>query len=146
MTSRLAYAVAGEIAVIANQTEEVSDDAALESIFGHAAQALGMLVSFDAGQSLDPAHENVPVQSLMARTLARSLDEQLRRPYSLVMDVHEKWITVSVSMENGLLHISVPQRRLFSSSGYIFLLWMTDPPVSRCRGAFWSRAGCTVFL
>jgi two-component system osmolarity sensor histidine kinase EnvZ len=41
-----------------------------------------------------------------------------------LVDVKESWIQVQVQLEKGALIITAPEKRLFSSSGYIFLLWM----------------------
>lgn len=124
MTGRLAYAVAGEISILADQVEAEEDTPRIDSIAGYAARALDLLVSFEAGKDLDGETTKAARRSIMAATLARALDSQLRRPYAIDVDVHEKWINVSAQLQNGLLHVSLPQRRLFSSSGYIFLLWM----------------------
>lgn len=124
MTGRLAYAVAGEISILADQVEAEGGSPDIDAIAGYAARALDLLVSFEAGKTLDSETSYAARRSIMAATLAEALDSQLRRPYAVDVDVHEKWINVSAQIKNGLLHVSLPQRRLFSSSGYIFLLWM----------------------
>lgn len=124
MTSRLAFAVSGEISMIADQVEEDRGQERLDLITRYAAQALDFLVSFEPGGVLAAEKAKPPPDSIMVRTLARSIAGQVRRPYIIDVDVQEKWVNVVLQLENGLLHISVPQRRLFSTSGYIFLLWM----------------------
>ena len=124
MTGRLAYAVAGEISMIADQIETKTGPANSENIASYAARALDLLVSFEKGKDLPGMTDGAEKNSMLAATLAAALNEQVRRPYTIAVDVHEKWINVSIQLDNGLLHVSLPQRRLFSSSGYIFLLWM----------------------
>jgi two-component system osmolarity sensor histidine kinase EnvZ len=124
MTSRLAFAVSGEIAMIADQVEEDDGPEELDRVTGYAAQALDFLVSFEPGGSLAPEKAKAPPNSIMVRTLERSIAGQVRRPFIIDVDVQEKWVNVVVQLENGLMHVSLPQRRLFSTSGYIFLLWM----------------------
>ncbi len=48
----------------------------------------------------------------------------MKRPFTLDIDFQEKWVKVSVQINDGVLDITLPGRRLFSSSGYIFLLWV----------------------
>ena len=125
MTGRLAYAVAGEISVIAEQIESgTGSESDIESIAGYAARGLDLLVSFEKGNTLDVSQTRTPDRSILAARLADALSAQVRRPYLVDVDMHEKWINVSVQLKDGVLHVSLPQRRLFSSSGYIFLLWM----------------------
>ena len=125
MTGRLAYAVAGEISVIAEQIESgTGSETDMESIAGYAARGLDLLVSFEKGKTLDVSLARTADRSILALRLADALSAQVRRPYLVDVDMHEKWINVSVQLRDGVLHVSLPQRRLFSSSGYIFLLWM----------------------
>lgn len=123
MTDRLSYAVAGEIAMIADQAESSPGSDAVDDLSGHAARALDLLVSFEDGKTLEGDKDAERLSSLAAQ-LGEALRNQVRRPYAIDVDMHEKWINVSIQERNGVLHVSVPQRRLFSSSGYIFLLWM----------------------
>ena len=128
MTSRLAFAVAGEIAVMADQIERGTDPDRITRMAGYAAQSLDLLISYRpddriedvAGRQSGPGVE---------RTLAAALAEKVRRPVAIHVDIHEKWVQVEVQLEGGVLEVSLPQRRLFSSSGYIFLLWMIGTSV-----------------
>jgi two-component system osmolarity sensor histidine kinase EnvZ len=88
---------------------------------------LDMLVNFepDAEIGLDTrAPEFLLWESMVAERLSRELQSMLRRPFVLDVDSQEKWIRIAVQLEDGVLRVSLPQRRLFSSSGYIFLMWM----------------------
>lgn len=128
MTSRLSFAAAGEIAVIADQIEQGdADEKDLKLVSGYAARRLDLLISFEKDKLLEDRVREGGVNKLksgVAEGLARALDSQLRRPYEIHADMQEKWVEVSVQLEDGVLHVSMPQRRMYSSSGYIFLLWM----------------------
>lgn len=127
MTTRLAYSVAGEIALIANVTQENSSDSGLKAMAAYASQYLDLLIDFDEGAILEKKNNDHSLdvwKSHMAKVLDNELEQSLRRPFLLTLVGDEKWIEVDVQMETGVLRVLVPQRRLFSSSGYIFLLWM----------------------
>ncbi len=127
MTERLAYGVAGEIAVIASRIEQNPDSEFVREIASVSAQYLGLLVSYDKdGVLSDTGYSS---RSLVTRKLAAALEEQVRRPYKITVDVSEKWIEVRLTLQKGVLSVSSPQRRLFSSTGYIFLLWMISSSV-----------------
>lgn len=126
MTDRLAHAVAGEVAVIADTLESGADEEQMRRIGLQAARSLDLLISYEPGAVMEPDLDPARVRrSIVARTLIRALDERLFHPFRVTLDMREKWVGVSVQLEGGVLYISLPQRRLFSSSGYIFLLWMT---------------------
>lgn len=125
MTRKLAFAVGGEIAVIAGEIERNGTDSEEYRILAtHAVGKLDLLVSFKKGETLaavPPARNN----SLLTRTLAREMDGHLLYPFAVRVGDREEWIEVFVQLPEGLLNVSVPQRRLFSSSGYVFLYWFT---------------------
>lgn len=123
MSERLANAVAGEIALIANHIE--SGRADIDDFSGKVTQSLELLIAFEEGRTLpDEETGKESWNSIVAETLAKSLERKVRRSFSITVDIGEKWVEIGVQLENGVLRISSPQRRLFSSSGYIFLLWM----------------------
>lgn len=126
VTDRLAEAVAGEIAIIAVQVETRSDDIELmKQLSGYAVQNLNLLVSYIPDEDMDSLTAGKDMQpSIVVDTLAEYLEIRLRRPFKVFIDFENKWIEVFVSLEQGTLLVSLPQRRLFSSSSYIFLLWM----------------------
>lgn len=126
MTDRLSFAVAGEIAIIADRFEDSYDPQVFEVITSHAARSLELLVSYDENAGLDDftAKEMSLRSSITAQNLSLALDEQVRRPYIVHASSKEKWFEVLVELEQGVLFVSMPERRLFSSSSYIFLLWM----------------------
>jgi two-component system osmolarity sensor histidine kinase EnvZ len=123
MTSRLAFAVAGEIKIVIDRIEQGASSEEIEVISGHLARSLDLLISFEAEQTLEQL--DIPQsKSSVAKTLSIAFDKQIRKPYRIDTDKREKWVEIAIELDEGLLRISSPQRRLFSSSGYIFLYWM----------------------
>lgn len=128
MTSRLAFAVAGEVATVAEVLEDTDGAEQLAEMARLSAQHLDLLLSFSAGESLDvtasPRNRLDWRKKLIAESLAQELAAKVRRPFVLDVDNEEKWVDVRVQLNNGVLQISLPQRRMFSSSSYIVILWM----------------------
>ncbi len=127
MTDRLSFAVAGEIAIIAERFNDNYNADDFEAVARNVSQSLELLISYEEGATLD--HKAVEARSsfrssYVVRTLQRSMDNEVRRPYIINVPEKKKWVEVVVALDGGLLHISMPERRLFSSSSYIFLLWM----------------------
>lgn len=124
MTERLADAVAGEIAVMASEIEQTPDDVdQIKKITSYAIQNLNFIISYQSGEHALENNEDHE-SSIVIDILSRSMEQKVRRPFVIYIDIEEKWLEVRVKLEAGLLSISLPQRRLFSSSAYIFLLWM----------------------
>ncbi|MES2729782.1 MAG: ATP-binding protein [Pseudomonadota bacterium] len=122
-TERLSFAIAGEIAILTEQVEadpSVSDLATLQSL-----RHLNLLVTFAPGATVVPERVVTGMwEPIVAKTLANALDRQLRLPYRLTYDNTDDWVRVQVQVATGVLDIQVGERRLFSSSSYILLLWM----------------------
>lgn len=129
---RLAYAVAGEITIIARSIEDGVTQENLKRVTGYSAQNLGLLVSYEQGELIDGkdfSGKHAIWESMVVDTLARELKNQLRKPFYIHADFQEKWVEVNIQLDKGVLNVVLPERRLFSSSGYIFLIWMFSTSV-----------------
>lgn len=135
MIDRLAFAVAGEVSIFAARIEDEytrqdkaieTENLAIKEIKSYAIRNLDMLVSYETNETLESflSKSEIRDKSLITKALERQLDIKLRRPYHINIDVQEKWIEIAVEVSGGVLLVAMPQRRLFSSSGYIFILWM----------------------
>ncbi len=135
MGDRLAYAIAGEIAMVADEIEKNDADERVEAIRS-GTRVLDFRTSYKRNAKLDvvlndprKGLEAASRENFIIDTLADAFDKQLRRPYNIRVDRDEKWVTVTVQLSNGVLTASVPERRIFSSSGYVVLLWMAGSSV-----------------
>ncbi|MCD8497441.1 MAG: ATP-binding protein [Alphaproteobacteria bacterium] len=128
MTERLAFGVAGEIRLMADAIERTPDNPeSVERITGYAAKSLQLLISYSPDEVLENPqnHQSSGLwQSLVTQSLAEQLQANLNRPFRIDADRQEKWFEISVQLEGGVMNVSLPERRVYSSSGYIFLIWM----------------------
>ena len=132
ITARLAYAVAGEVALIVELIEDKPQalDPAILSF--HTAEYLGLDFDFDPNADLpekDSGDLSRPAafplwEAYVAHILQAELAAQLQHPFSFHIDLQRKFIDIYIAMDAGRLHVRLPERRLFSSSNYIFLLWL----------------------
>lgn len=134
MGDRLAFGIAGEIAMIADEIDKNDAPERVEAI-EKGTKVLAFSMSYDRYAQLaevfnDPKGlQNPSRENIIAQTLSRAFDVQLKRPYNIRVDRDEKWVIVTVQLDNGVLRAAVPERRIFSSSGYIVLLWMAGSSV-----------------
>ncbi len=128
---RMAYSIAGEISYLSEQIEEDDSEASVFSIQKKAAQNLSLFLQYERGQRLDrvfddtrSGFQNPSRENIIAQTLARAFDQQVLRPFNIKIDADEKGVEVSLQLDGGVLLVKMPERRIFSSSGYVVLLWM----------------------
>lgn len=125
MTERLAYAVAGEIAAMSDQIEAApSDRETFETLKKLMAKHLDMLATYNKGQQGENLLTEADDGPGLEDTLSRALVSQVRRPYHVDVNLDRKRIDVEVQLKDGLLQMSMTQRRMYDSSGYIFVLWL----------------------
>jgi two-component system osmolarity sensor histidine kinase EnvZ len=132
VTARLAYAVAGEVAIIVDAyAEEEAGGIDIEGLAQDFKQYLSLSVSLLDG-ALPEARYNPATQmweNIVADRLRHEMTLQVDRPFTLDFNFEDKVVTVYVAMDDGVLKIMLPQRRLFSSSGYVFLLWVAGASI-----------------
>jgi two-component system, OmpR family, osmolarity sensor histidine kinase EnvZ len=122
MTNRLAYAVGGEIGMVIEQLERDVTMADRTETLSMAARTMDLIITFEPDAILPPQRQTL--NSLLERTLGMALDERVRKPFLIDTRVASNWIEIRVQMADGVLSVMSPERRLFSSTTYIFLLWM----------------------
>jgi len=127
ITTRMAYAVAGEISIMGKSLEQGHNPAYLGQFMGLAAQNLGLQISFDKGGDIHKALDSAtpPIWEIRAINILKSeLRARLKRPFYAHYDPAHNLILIDIKLKNGALRVRLPERRFYSSSGYIFLLWM----------------------
>lgn len=134
ITDRMAFAVAGEIAVIADQVEQSKGLEGMEAMRRYYQSRVDLEVHYKPGavlqKSIQPLRYPATAwDSAVADALARKMEQVVRRPYDIRVDVQENWVEVGVQLKEGVLIVVTPQRRLFSSTSYIFLLWMAGSSI-----------------
>lgn len=122
MTNRLANSVAGEIALVIEQLSRDGDEKAREETLSMAARHTDILFTWTGGEVLDdpPAR----LYSGLEETLGQALDDRVRRPWRINSNVAHKWIEIRVQMPDGVLSVLSPERRLYSFTSYLFIIWM----------------------
>lgn len=125
VTSRMSFAVAGEIAIMADMMGNDYDPELLESLKILGERRLGFLVMAEPGRILTPGVETSGTwEPFTVNALADQLQSQVGRPFHLSFGPEDKWADISIQMPWGVFRVFALERRLFSTSSYIFLLWM----------------------
>lgn len=123
VTRRLAQSVAGEIGAIVQMMPRHPTPEQLAPLFAVADDDMGLELTFKTGEIL-PNDPTIMRQNLVDRQLARALESRVQRPFIIDSRSREKLIEIHVQLADGVLQVVVQRRRLFSSTTYVFLLWM----------------------
>jgi two-component system, OmpR family, osmolarity sensor histidine kinase EnvZ len=116
---RLAGGVAGDIAMMAETMETFTTEEQTRMF-----NAAGGLTELDFTYRPGGVLPSTPSAIHHEGTFAAALKERVRRPFRIdaVSDSH--LILVAVQLTDGLLEVGVPRQRLYSSTTYIFVMWM----------------------
>ena len=116
---RLAGGVAGDIAMMI-ETMTTLPPAEVSRIF----RTAGDLTELDFVYRPDAALSAAPSKVRREGPLSAALRERVQRPFRIDSVSDQHLILVDVQLDGGVLSVGVPRQRLYSSTTYIFVLWM----------------------
>jgi two-component system osmolarity sensor histidine kinase EnvZ len=123
MSKRLSAAVSGELAMV---IEVLSQDLDLESrrvLLALAERHTGIRLRYEPTDILPNAPRRLGSSSV-GTMLAQTLEEYVHRPFQIDAESDDRNVLVAIQLSEGVLRASVPRKRLFSSTTYVFILWM----------------------
>ena len=123
VSRRLSTAVAGEIAQIVHAESFAAGGAARIKLFDRARVATELEFIYWAGEKLPSGMVTVGTGSIQEQ-LAVALVERVGRPFQIDADFDPRDVLVSIALDDGVLQVAVPKKRLFTPTTYIFVLWM----------------------
>ena len=120
VTLRLARNLAGDIASVITLLRQ--DPGNPEPIFDMAAEHMEMRLHVKTGDILP----NTPPDEsgLMERALVRAMREYVGKPFQIDTHSLDRNVVIRIQMTDGVLIVVTTRKRLFSSTTYIFVLWM----------------------
>ena len=132
MTERLAYAVTGEMIAAANLVEEAPKD--LER-FNKISDIVKKTFDLEMHLFSHSQHRNAHILDRtnkllpnpfdrIEKDLTRQLNKRSDFKFNIVNLSSEKRVIVDLVLSEGIVEFKIPERRLFSASSYIFILWM----------------------
>ncbi|MEO0392287.1 MAG: ATP-binding protein [Pseudomonadota bacterium] len=129
ISERLSKAVAGEIAMILGELAHDNSAANQSRLFDLTADATALLVSFDEGATLDPEPAREWWDPYLRRWLNQALAEKIPQPFRVDPWFAQDWVEISIQMDDGVLRVIAPLRRFFSSTIYVFMMWMVGSSI-----------------
>ena len=123
MTRRLAHTLAGDIAFIVDSLTPLPQQLDLDQIFKKADDILHIRLTYSPEEIL-VKKKPFPQWDRVRKSLRDALKERVRRPFSIDTTKKDRRIEIKVQLPQGLLNVNVHEKRLYSSTPYIFLMWM----------------------
>ena len=119
---RLASSVAGDVNAIIDAMRETHTPESREVVFRIAANNMDLTASYREGAIIPGS---APIKAAkIDNVLANALTERVRRPFAIDLVGDDLDVAVHVQLTDGILDVVVPRKRLYSSTTYIFVLWM----------------------
>ena len=122
VTLRLARGVAGDIAAVITLLGKNTEPENHDWVFNLAAQTMEFQVSFKEKTVL-PNSTRTP-SGLMERMLAQAIRGQVGKPFQIDTDSKDRYVIIDIQLATGVLHFETTRKRLFSSTVYVFVVWM----------------------
>jgi two-component system osmolarity sensor histidine kinase EnvZ len=123
ITRRLANGVAGDVAVIVQHLRTYAGPENHRWIVRRARESMELEVKFEEGAILENRHVE-DQGGMMEQALAKSLRERVRRPFVMDTDATDRQLLIRIQLSDGVLNVMAPRKRLFSSTTYVFVIWM----------------------
>ncbi|MFQ5775470.1 MAG: ATP-binding protein [Kiloniellaceae bacterium] len=131
-TKRLSQGLAGDIATVIQMMIRNPGSVGRLQVFRTARKSMWLVLEFHEGARLAETSTPPPFgifTSILDRKLSNALDEFVGRPFLIDTRSLEDQVKVQVQLADGVLQVLVPRERLFSSTTYIFIMWMVGSSI-----------------
>ena len=125
VTRRLALGVAGDVGMIIDNLDAITDAGNLEPFLESVQDHLLISIDFQAGAVLAVIPPQASVQNrILDRTLNKALSERLSLPFQIDTANLGETLEILVQMEDGVLTVTTLRERVTSTTTFIFIMWM----------------------
>ena len=128
ITKRLSQGIAGDIAIVIELINRDPNEVQRAQVFRLAKRSLTLDVTLEKGAFL-PGDAKSPGYGILNRKLNKALEERFGYPFIIDTASLEEQVKIDVQLPDGVLHVLVSRKRLFSSTTYIFIMWMVGTSI-----------------
>lgn len=123
MTLRLVHSLAGDIAFLIEELRPPFSQEAVARLSERAVRHFDIELAWRPDDIL-PNQPPAPLFDDIRSAMEDAMRTKVRRPYVMGTDTVDRHIEILVQLPDGVLQVLAHKKRLFSSTTYIFLLWM----------------------
>lgn len=128
VSRRLAQGVTGDIIYVMRTIQKYPEDAFREWTLRAARREMQINAEFVKGAHLPDVAPRLSSRNI-DRDLHHALSERLTVPFHIDTRRSDKNISIRIELKEGVLNILTPRKRMFSTTVYIFVLWMVGTAV-----------------
>ena len=126
VTQRMTHALSGDIAFVVDLLQKSNNYETTGGIEQLAFSKMDLRVTFAPGKSLP---DQIPIHGPIAVMLKHALNDSLSNSYVLDMTYAPETIRVQVGVPEGVYTILSPERRVYTPTTQVFILWMTGSSI-----------------
>jgi len=119
---RMARNLAGDIATLVALIREYPGSAERARILYLASDPMQIVVRLKEGVNLSNTRPSK--NGTKEKLLIRAMTEYVGKPFRIVARSGDRDVIISVQLAEGILEVVAPRKLLFSSTTYVFVLWM----------------------
>ena len=119
----MARSLAGDISALIELLHQDHSPQGITAIRELAANNMGLVVTLEKNKILANVPEKKSV-SIVDKMFVRSLKNLVQRPFKIDNKSLDNHLIVSIQLQEGVFEVILNRKRLFSSTTYIFVLWM----------------------
>jgi two-component system osmolarity sensor histidine kinase EnvZ len=128
ISRRLSGAVAGELAQTIRLVNAAATPGERLLVLRMAEDDFDLRLRFDDDGHIR-ALKAQNVLGPMDDDLAEALRQRVGLPFTMDWEADPLWVLVDVQMPEGLLHVQVPRKRLYTSMVYLFVVWVAGSSI-----------------
>ena len=122
VTRRLTYAIAGEVAMTIDLWQRARTPEQRDETLASAAQ-LGLAIEIRPGARLGTPMED-DGGGILERRMVQFLRDRVGRPFELDVWGQPRDVLLQVQLESGIMAVRFGRERIFTTNGYVMILWM----------------------
>ena len=124
----LAIGLVGDISAVISMLEAFPEDDDRAFVLWTSRVFLGLDTRIEAGAVLETT--TAPDDTIyLYPDLIPTLSRRLGRPFLVASGSLTKRVAISVQLNDGVMHVVTSRKRLFSSTTYIFIMWMVGSSI-----------------
>lgn len=127
VTNRMTYAVAGDVAAVTELMRSSGTAESADAVTRLAAEKMDLRLSFAPGDRLSSrARETLnPLRNI----LRSALNDRMSYPFEIDMRHAPETLLIRVGAPEGVYSFFVPQRRVYTPTTEVFIIWMTTSSI-----------------
>ncbi len=124
VANRLAFALAGEIAVIAERMQQEDPHQVIEHVQQTVEDNLYLTLDYLPGKTIKDYPMRGDYSTILSQMLLKALREKIGYRFALDLRYAQEKISIYVQLSEGVLSVVFPERRVYTPTTSFFVLWM----------------------